>query len=133
MDSRAHDEVLRDIVRSVEQNSDMDPSHPDVLALKRILLEKISPAETGDGPIPETMASTDPPAAGPGDVSVSQALGLSATGDALVLPTDPTVSAVLGLGTTTDQPDSPIGVGESQPSNPSAAAEPSLPLPIEGS
>ena len=130
MDHREHDEVLRDIVRSVEQNSDMDPDHPDLLALKRILLEKISPAEAGDG-VPETIATACPPTAVPVDVSVSQALGLSATGDAPPLPTDPAVREVLGLGTTVDQPSSAIETVDDQQLDPNAAVDPSAP-PIEG-
>ncbi|UWZ84358.1 hypothetical protein [Occallatibacter riparius] len=124
--------MLRDIVRSVEQNSDLDPDHPDLLALKRILLEKISPAETGDSLGPENTTRADLSAALPAEVSLGNALGVSATGDPLVLPKDPVVSQALGLGTSIDQRGLPAETGDSQPSNQSAAADPSLPPPIEG-
>lgn len=131
MDPREHDEVLRDIVRSVEQNSDMDPNHPDLLTLKRILLEKISPAETGEGAGQDTLARAEPRTAVPIDGSVSQVLGLGATSDPPALPTYAAVREVLGLGTTADQPSSPVEIGDNQPSSPGAASDPLEPS-IEG-
>jgi hypothetical protein len=130
MDSRAHDEVLRDIVRSVEQNADLGPEHPDLLELKRILLDKITPVETGDGQTPEMIASADAKAALPVDVSVSQALGLGAAGDPAPA-TDIAVSQALGLGTNSDPPASPTETGDDQTPGPSTAADPSVP-PVEG-
>jgi hypothetical protein len=128
MDSRAHDEVLRDIVRSVEQNTDLDPEHPDLLELKRILLEKIAPVEAGDSGS-DMAASADPSAALPVDVSVSQALGLGATGDPPALPADTAVSQALGLGAPSGPPASRIEISDSQPSGLSAE-DPSVP-PID--
>ena len=129
MDSRAHDEVLRDIVRSVEQNTDLDPEHPDLLELKRILLEKIAPVEAGDSQGSDMAASADRPAALPVDVSVSQALGLGATGDPPALPADTAVSQALGLGAPSGPPASRIEISDSQPSGLSAE-DPSVP-PID--
>ena len=39
-------EVLRKTIRCIEQNADVGPDHPDLLELKRILLQKIALAET---------------------------------------------------------------------------------------
>jgi hypothetical protein len=127
MDSRPHDEVLRDIVRSVEQNTDLGPDHPDLLELKRILLEKITPLEIGDSRAQEMIASGDPPAALPVDASVNEALGLGAAGDPPALPADIAVTQVLGLGIAADPPATPTETGDSERSSLGASEDPSAP------
>ena len=116
----AHDEVLREIVRSAEQDPDMDPNHPDLLALKSILLQKISPIGDGLPTAPDMMAGVDLPATPSVDVPVGQALGLVTSGDLPSPSANAGVSEVLGLGTS----DTPAASTEMR-----AAADP--PAPIE--
>jgi hypothetical protein len=50
--------VLRETMWRVEQNADVRPDHPDLLELKRILLQKIALIETGDAQShPNSLAS----------------------------------------------------------------------------